>query len=39
MNLDFSKCETKEDVERVFKKSKEEIETIKNFKKRLGEVK
>ena len=33
MNLDFSKCKTKEDVDKVFGKHKEEFETLKKINK------
>jgi len=32
MDLDFSKCKTKEDVEKVFRKKEQEIMSLKDFK-------
>ncbi len=31
MELDFSQCKTKEDVEKVFKEKEEEIKSLKDF--------
>ena len=32
MDLDFSQCKTKEDVEKVFKEKEKEIKVLKDFK-------
>jgi len=39
MNLDFSDCKAKEDVEKVFKKHKEDFEIVKSFKEKVEELK
>ena len=31
MNLDFSQCETKEDVEKVFKENKKQISLVRSL--------
>jgi len=36
MNLDFSKCKTKEDVEKVWKENKEDVDAYKKAMKELG---
>jgi len=35
LELDFSKCKNKEDVEKVFSKKKKEIETINQAKRKI----
>jgi hypothetical protein len=35
MELDFSKCKTKEDVQKVFDSKKEEIEALKKLKEKI----
>ena len=32
VTLDFSKCKTKEDVEKIFEENKPTLEQVKNFK-------
>jgi len=36
INLDFSKCKTKEDIEKVFAENKESIDAWKKARKKLG---
>ena len=38
VTLDFSQCKTKEDVEKVFKENKEELEVVKDLKHKVGEI-
>ena len=39
MNLDFTKCKTKEDVDKVFEKHKDEFEAIDKLKNKLKQSK
>lgn len=39
MELDFSKCKTAKDVKEVYKKHKKDMQTIKDFEKRVYEDK
>ncbi len=39
MNLDFSNCKTKKNVEEVWKKHQDEIKIIRDFNKRIKEDK
>ena len=36
MNLDFSNCKTKEDVDKVFQKNKKQLNLVKELPKRLS---
>ncbi len=38
VTLDFSKCKTKEDVEKIFEENKPTLEQVKNFKKIMEEA-
>lgn len=38
MDLDFSQCKTKEDVEKVFNKNKEHFENLKTAKEHIIEM-
>ncbi len=38
MNLDFSNCKTKKDVEKVFELNKDKLNTIKKLKQKINEL-